>query len=181
MSQGPNSCPGAWWYLSFRIRITSVDKSLSEGKFHTLCHVKGHELTTHEHGLAHTVEELTSRIRSPGTRPSGPLAGLSSSTSATNTPCRFPPHNCTPRSSWDFLMKTMRGSGVFLLASPTILLGRKMKSLMYKETGRLSEESYGQCLPACFKGLGSLRAKEWTGHRPSSVESVQGWRLKVAI
>ena len=80
-------------------------------------------------GLLLGSPELTSRMRSPGTRPSGPLAGLSSSTSATNTPCRFPPHKCTPSSSWDFLMKTSLGSGVFLLASPTILLVRKIKFL----------------------------------------------------
>lgn len=131
------------------------DKVPGEGEFRILCRVKGHKLTTH---AAHTVEDLTSRMRSPGTRPSGPLAGLSSSTSATNTPCRFPPHKCTPRSSWDFLMKTMRGSGVFLLVSPTILFGRKMKSLRtYKERGGLSGESHGQC-PA-LQAWGFLRAK----------------------
>lgn len=136
----------------------------------------------HEHDLAHTVAELTSRMRSPGMRPSGPLAGLSSSTSATNTPCRFPPHKCTPRSNWDFLMKTMRGSGLFLLLSPTILLRRKMKYLTCarRESGT-SEESHGRCPACCFAGLDFLRAKGPAGHRFSSTDSVQSQRPRVAM
>lgn len=64
---------------------------------------------------------LTSSIMSPSTSPSGPLAGLSSSTSDTKIPCRFPPQIWIPSSTWDFLMVTVLGSGVLLLVSTEFL------------------------------------------------------------
>lgn len=52
----------------------------------------------------------TSRIRSPGRRPSGPLAGLSSSRLSTKIPDRFPPQTWIPNSPWILFSLTSRGS-----------------------------------------------------------------------
>lgn len=68
----------------------------------------------------------TSSIRSPGSRPSGHLVGLSSSRLSTNMPERLPPQIWTPNSTWIRFSLTSRGSAALRMLEPGSLKKKKI-------------------------------------------------------